>query len=82
MRSSNNESCSLWEQKKTKKTNITRIYMVFTVICLFHFEFIFLILDKFSHDDKIRHLFVDIKFYHKNDKTLFFNEIYPPIFEC
>ena len=43
--------------------------MVFTVIFLFYFEFIFLILDKFSHDDKIWHLFVDIKFHHKNDKT-------------
>ena len=37
------------------------------------------ILDKISPDDKIGHLFVvDIKFYHKNDKTLFFNEIYSP----
>ena len=36
------------------------------------------ILDKISHDDKIGHLFVvDIKFYHKNDKTQFFNEILP-----
>ena len=37
------------------------------------------ILDKISHDNKIGHLFiVDIKFH---DKTLLFNEIFPPIFE-
>ena len=37
------------------------------------------ILAKISHDDKTGHLFVvDVKFYHKNNKKLFFNEIYPP----
>ena len=40
------------------------------------------ILDCISHDDKIGHLFtVDIKFYNINEKTLLFNEIYPPIFQ-
>ena len=40
------------------------------------------ILDKISHEDKISHLFtVDIKFHNINEKTLLFNEIYPPIFE-
>ena len=33
-------------------------------------------------EDKIRHLFtVDIEFFEVNEKTLLFNEIYPPIFE-
>ena len=40
------------------------------------------ILDCISHDDRIGHLFtVDIKFYNINEKTLLFNEIYPPIFQ-
>ena len=40
------------------------------------------ILDKISHDVKMRHLFiVDIKFHNKNPKTRLFNEIYLPIFE-
>ena len=40
------------------------------------------ILDSLSLDDNIRHLFtVDIKFHNINEKTLFFNELYPPIFE-
>ena len=40
------------------------------------------ILDRISHEDNIRYLFiVDIKFHDKNPKTLLFNEIYPPIFE-
>ena len=40
------------------------------------------ILDRFSHEDKIGHLFiVDIKFHNINPKTLLFNKIYPPIFE-
>ena len=34
------------------------------------------ILDSISHDDKIGHLFTVI-----TEKTLLFNEIYPPIFE-
>ena len=39
------------------------------------------ILNKISPDDKIGHLFVaDIKFHHKNDKTLLLNEIYSPVF--
>ena len=40
------------------------------------------ILDSLSHNDNIGHLFtVDIKFHNVNEKTLLFNEIYPPIFE-
>ena len=40
------------------------------------------ILDSISHEDSRGHLFiVDIKFHHKNEKTLLFNKIYPPIFE-
>ena len=40
------------------------------------------ILDKMSHEDNIGHLFiVDIKFHNINPRTIFFNEIYPPIFE-
>ena len=40
------------------------------------------ILDSLSPDDNIGHLFtVDIKFHNINEKTLFFNELYPPIFE-
>ena len=40
------------------------------------------ILDRISHEDNIDHLFiVDIKFYNINEKTLLFNEIFPPIFE-
>ena len=40
------------------------------------------ILDKISHEYSIGYLFiVDIKFHDVNPKTLFFNEIYPPIFE-
>ena len=40
------------------------------------------ILDRISHEDTIGHLFiVDIKFHNINEKTLLFNEIYPPIFE-
>ena len=40
------------------------------------------ILDKMSHEDNIGHLFiVDIKFHNINLRTIFFNEIYPPIFE-
>ena len=40
------------------------------------------ILDRVSHEDHIGHLFVvDIKFQNINEKTLLFNEIYPPIFE-
>ena len=39
------------------------------------------ILDKISHDYNIGHLFiVDVKF-NINPKTLFFNEMYPSIFE-
>ena len=39
------------------------------------------ILDSISHDDKTGHLFtVDTKFHDINQKTLRFNEIYPPIF--
>ena len=39
-------------------------------------------LDCISHDDKIGNLFtVDIKFHNINEKTLLFNEIYPPIFQ-
>ena len=38
------------------------------------------ILSQFSHDDKIGHIFmVDSKFYEMNEKTLLFNELYPPI---
>ena len=40
------------------------------------------ILDQISHEDNIGHHFVvDIKFHDINPKTLFFNEIYIPIFE-
>ena len=40
------------------------------------------ILDRTSHEDTIGHLFiVDNKFHNINEKTLLFNEIYPPIFE-
>ena len=40
------------------------------------------ILDSISHEDDIGHLFaVDIKFHDINEKTLLFNELYPPIFE-
>ena len=40
------------------------------------------ILDSISHDDKTGHLFtVDTKFHDINQKTLRFNEIYPPIFQ-
>ena len=40
------------------------------------------ILDYLSHEDSIDHLFIeDIKFHNKNQKTMLFNEIYPPIFE-
>ena len=40
------------------------------------------ILDCLSHEDSIDHLFIeDIKFHNKNQKTMLFNEIYPPIFE-
>ena len=40
------------------------------------------ILDCISHDDRIGHLFtVDLKFHNVNEKTLLFNEIYPPIFQ-
>ena len=40
------------------------------------------ILDSPSPDDNIGDLFtVDIKFHNVNGKTLFFNELYPPIFE-
>ena len=39
------------------------------------------ILDRITHNDNIGHLFtVDIKFHDINEKTLFFNELYPPIF--
>lgn len=38
------------------------------------------ILSQFSHDDKIGHIFtVDSKFHEMNEKTLLFNELYPPI---
>ena len=41
-----------------------------------------IILERVSHEDNIGHLFiVDIKFHNLNEKTLLFNEIYPPIFE-
>ena len=40
------------------------------------------ILDSLSPEDNIGHLFtVDIKFHNINEKTLFLNELYPPIFE-
>ena len=40
------------------------------------------ILDSISHEDNIGHLFtVDIKFHKINEKTLLFNELYPPILE-
>lgn len=40
------------------------------------------ILDSISHEDDIGHLFAtDIKFHDINEKTLLFNELYPPIFE-
>ena len=40
------------------------------------------ILDCISHDNKIGDLFtVDITFHNINEKTLLFNEIYPPIFQ-
>ena len=40
------------------------------------------ILDSLSPDDNIGNLFtVDIKFHNINEKTLFLNELYPPIFE-
>ena len=40
------------------------------------------ILDYLSPDNNIGDLFtVDIKFHNVNEKTLFFNELYPPIFE-
>ena len=40
------------------------------------------ILDSISHEDDIGLLFaVDIKFHDINEKTLLFNELYPPIFE-
>ena len=40
------------------------------------------ILDSLSPDDNIGHLFtVDIKFHNINEKTLFFHELCPPIFE-
>ena len=40
------------------------------------------ILDGFSHDHPILHLFiVDIKFKDINPKTLLLNELYPPIFK-
>ena len=40
------------------------------------------ILDSISHDDKIGHLFtVSIKFNKICEKTLLFNETYPPIFK-
>ena len=40
------------------------------------------ILDRISHEYTIGHLFIDdIKIYNINEKTLLFNEIYPPIFE-
>ena len=39
------------------------------------------ILDRISHVNKIGLSFiVNIKFHYKNPKTLFFNEIYPPVF--
>ena len=40
------------------------------------------ILNEISHENAIGHLFiVDIKFNEINEKTLSFNEVYPPIFE-
>ena len=40
------------------------------------------IITTISHEDKIGHIFnVDIKFHDINEKTLLFNELYPPIFE-
>ena len=40
------------------------------------------ILNSISHEDNIGHIFTaDIKFHNINEKTLLFNEIYPPIFE-
>lgn len=40
------------------------------------------IISETSHEDNIGHLFtVDIKFHDINQKTLLFNELYPPIFE-
>ena len=40
------------------------------------------ILDSLSDEDNIGHLFTaDIKFHKINEKKLFFNELYPPIFE-
>ena len=41
-----------------------------------------LILLNLDHLDSIGHIFtVDIEFHNQNEKTLLFNEIYPPIFE-
>ena len=40
------------------------------------------ILDHITHKDSIGHLFtIDIKFHDINEKTLFFNELYHPIFQ-
>ena len=40
------------------------------------------ILDSLSPDHNIGHIFtVDIKFHNINEKTLSFNELYPPVFE-
>ena len=40
------------------------------------------ILDSLSPDDNIEHLFtVDIRFHNIDEKTLFLDELYPPIFE-
>ena len=40
------------------------------------------ILDRITYNDSIGHLFtVDIKFHDINEKTLFFNELYPPVFQ-
>ena len=40
------------------------------------------ILDRITHNDSIGHLFtVDIKFHDIKEKTLFFNELYPPVFQ-
>lgn len=38
------------------------------------------ILSQLPHDDKIGHIFtVDSEFHEMNEKTLLFNELYPPI---
>ena len=40
------------------------------------------IITTISHEDKIGLIFnVDIKFHNINEKTLLFNELYPPVFE-